>query len=133
MVKESSDEFSFSQDPIEEDAGYVVCHVCGRISGSVVRLFNNAFLSVIRDLIASKSPQLVILDMSQVSLLASEGVGILISAYKALSQHHADSKLILVDLQEAVRNALSIPKMDDVIDIYEDIDAAVEAISKEVA
>ncbi|UQU61451.1 STAS domain-containing protein [Couchioplanes caeruleus] len=66
-------------------------------------------------------PQLV-LDLADVSFLDSSGLGVLLVWFKEL--HGAGGRLCVAGLQEPVASVLRLTAVDQVLDVYDSVEAA---------
>lgn len=69
----------------------------------------------------------VVVDLAQVPFLDSTGLGVLVAAYNRAKA--AGSVLVLARPQRIVKNALRLVQVDHVIDVYDSLDDAREAIA----
>lgn len=76
---------------------------------------------VIHDLINKKKYKLI-LDLSQVKLMNSSGLGILISGLTTAKRAGGD--VILLNLTERIKNLLAITKLDSVFESYDSYEQA---------
>jgi len=67
-----------------------------------------------------------IIDMTDVSFVASLGIRALLSNAKALQRNAC--ALVLVNPQEDVRNTLIMAGLDKIMPIYDTVEAAIEAV-----
>lgn len=89
----------------------------GRLDLQGVQMIDQAFTF---QCVTPKRP--LIVDMSEVSFLASMGIRMFLSAAKALSR--SDCKLILAAPQPDVKNALTISGMANILCITDSLDEA---------
>jgi len=75
--------------------------------------------------IAAARPKLVVLDLSGVEHISSLAIGSLVSLYNAVKRH--DGKVALGPMHENVQGVLRRCRLEDVMAIYESVDAAIAA------
>ena len=80
--------------------------------------------SRLQSLISSK-PQQVVVDMSKVSYIDSSGLAVLIEGMQNVAAY--GGKFSLAGLQESVRPIFEIARLDQVFQIYPDVNAAFAA------
>ena len=68
----------------------------------------------------------LVLDLSQVASIPSQGIGALVALWRASKE--ADQRFILVGLQPAVRESLTICRLDKFFEIFDSIDEALSRI-----
>jgi anti-sigma B factor antagonist len=68
----------------------------------------------------------VIIDLSEVDMITSIGVGLLISSANALKAYHAS--MVLLKPQDKVEKVLRLSNIDQVIPIEHELDAALKRI-----
>jgi anti-sigma B factor antagonist len=101
--------------------GVCVLEVVGRLAPSTAQ---EELTTRVDDLIASGHTNFLI-DLRGVSYISSTGVGALIECY-----HHAEragGKLKLLNPSQAVRQILTVSKLDSVFDIWTDEEAAIRS------
>ena len=84
-----------------------------------------SFNKIIDELIQSDVSFLII-DCSQVELMNSSGLGMLVSAFTNFN--NAGKKLYIVSVPDKIKNLLKITHLDQVLKIYDDQDAALNSI-----
>ncbi|WP_327000138.1 STAS domain-containing protein [Dactylosporangium sp. NBC_01737] len=72
----------------------------------------------------------VVLDLAAVPRLDSSGLGAIVSTYKLLQQR--GGQLYLVSVQPPVRNVFLLTSVDRLMGVYDTVDAAEEAVAREV-
>jgi anti-sigma B factor antagonist len=75
------------------------------------------------DRLLAELPELLVLDLSGVTFLASSGLAVLIRAAQVIGEH--GRRLRLVVETRAVRRPLQITGSDQLFDLFEDLDSAV--------
>ncbi len=90
-----------------------------RIDASVAVRFKDR----VKDL-AGLRPRRVVLDLSTVSFVDSSGLGAIVGSMKALGRGR---QLDLAGLSPAVEKVFQMTRMNSVFQIYDSVDAAVEA------
>ncbi len=94
------------------------------VHGEVDTLTAPALEQALRDLLADPGAgQLVVVDLTGVTFLASSGLAVLIRAAHRATERHL--RLRLVAPSRAVRRPLQITGSDQLFDMYEDVSAAV--------
>ena len=68
----------------------------------------------------------IIIDLVEVDWMNSSGLGILIGAVTTLKNNNG--RLALVNVSNRIRNLLRITKLNDVFEVYENIDSAIESL-----
>jgi anti-anti-sigma factor len=68
----------------------------------------------------------VLVDLHDVTLIDSSGIGVLIAAHRAAQE--AESALVLVAPQPAVRRALQLARADQVLRIFDTVKEGVTAL-----
>lgn len=68
----------------------------------------------------------IIMDMEEVTYTNSMGLSTIIKAYVELKKEEGELKLCC--LQHPIRRLFQITKLDDVIDIYETLDEAIDSL-----
>ena len=101
----------------DQTGSAVVVHVCGSVT------INDA------DLLSAKLQGLVemqvmtiVLDLSKMNFICSDGLGSIISAY--VKRHGENEKLLLVSPQPAVRKVLETTRLTKLFPIYDTIEQA---------
>lgn len=72
----------------------------------------------------NKNIDILIVDLNLVSYLDSTGVGLLISLLKFMRKR--EGKLVLSNLNKKVRRVIELSRLDDIIEIYEYTEQALE-------
>ena len=78
---------------------------------------------MLRDVVDAGARQ-VVLDFTEVTFMDSSGLGLLVDGLKALRDR--GGRLCLAAVQESVHNVLVLSAVDQVVDIYETVQAAEE-------
>jgi anti-sigma B factor antagonist len=78
----------------------------------------------LRTLIATK-PKQVVVDLSRVTYLDSSGLAVLIEGMQKLQEY--GGKFALAGVQESVQHILEIARLDQVFQIFPDVDSALAA------
>lgn len=92
--------------------GEIDLHVSPQISGSL------------KSMIEEKPKQLVV-DLSRVSYIDSSGLAVLIEAMQGVAAY--GGKFALAGLQNSVRPIFEIARLDQIFEIYPDVDSALAA------
>ncbi len=96
------------------------------VAGHLVAAESSYLAAALEDLIAGKE-SLIIVDMSRVKLITSEGLGVLIRARKDASEY--DGRLVLCGLSGNVLDIFKMTRLDKVFAMYESPAAALSAAS----
>jgi len=94
----------------------------GRIDGVNALQFQQALNGEIDDSVSG-----VVIDMSDLSYISSAGLRAVLLISKSLQQREA--RLVLCELQAPIREVFQISGFDQIIDISEDREGAIAAIS----
>ena len=106
-----------------EQAGVVVLSLTGKvIGGPAASLLNDK----VHELVESEQTSIVI-DMQQVNLLNSSGLGILINALTTIRNANGDIRL--AGTSEKIHHILAITKLTTVFKIYPEVDQAISSFS----
>lgn len=70
----------------------------------------------------------IIINLEEVPMMDSVGLGMLIAAYTSLAKK--DSKMVLLNVGRSVRYLLTITKLDQIFEKYDDEDEAMESLKK---
>lgn len=85
-----------------------------------------AFVAAVKEHIADGENRLI-LDLHKVEFIDSSSLGAIVSILKAVGH---DGELVLASVSGSVRELFKITRMDQVIDIFDDRDAATAALSE---
>jgi len=96
------------------------------LSEEVTLLQSNEFKERIKEELAKSNTNKMILDLSQVPLLDSSGLGMLISLFKYINQEQG--KIIFVGMTDYVRKIIGFAKLDKIFAIVDSVDIALEQI-----
>lgn len=72
--------------------------------------------------VISKKPKRVVVDLTRVTYLDSSGLAVLIDGMQKVQQY--GGKFSLAGVQEDVKHVFDIARLDQVFEIYPDVDAA---------
>ena len=75
----------------------------------------------------NKSDGRLVLDLSNVPLMDSSALGMIVATLRGLKKENG--KLVLLNPQKAVANVLSITRLDSIIEIYKDEKKAVDSFN----
>lgn len=91
--------------------------------------FDSAVGAVLRNAIASRleTNRQFVLDMAEVKLVDSGGLGALVAVLKNAKKNEA--KFALVNLQKSVKLMLELSRMDRQFDIHPDLQTAIEKLN----
>ena len=104
--------------------GVHVLHAHGRLTlGEGASLLRETVRSI-----AAGKPASIVLDMADVGLVDSAGIGELVSAYTSTTSQ--GGRFVMAGLQRRVSDLLQITKLDSVFKVYENADRALADLSK---
>ena len=106
----------------ETSNGILVAAPEGRIDGINALQFQQALNGEIDDSVSG-----VVIDMSDLNYISSAGLRAVLLISKVLQQREA--RLVLCALQAPIREVFQISGFDQIIDISEDRDGAIAAVS----
>jgi len=98
--------------------GVAVCKIEGKLSGFEDK---GVVQNKIRDLL-SKDVKNVILDLSKVNWIDSTGLGELIASLSSIKKE--DGHMVLANIQGPVRSLLKMTNLNQIFEIFEDVDEA---------
>ncbi len=103
---------------VEERNGVAVIHLGGRV------MYDSDALRFRKELdnLLNSGKRWIVVEMSKVVAISSTGLGILISAYRAVKDKGGACRL--AQLSEKVRSILEITRLNTVFDIYDRLDEA---------
>lgn len=96
----------------------------GKIIGEAVPTLENEMKRQINE-----SSGRLILDLSDVPLMDSSALGMIVSTLQKLKKENG--RLVLLNPQEPVSNVLSITRLDSIFEIYQDEKGAIESFSND--
>jgi len=97
--------------------GWTVVRVAGELDMDTRPQLQDA----LRDVVDAGALQ-VVLDFAEVPFMDSSGLGLLVDALKLLRDK--GGRLCLAAVQETVRNVLVLSAVDQVVDVYDTVEAA---------
>ena len=92
-----------------------------RVAGELDMDTRAQLQDVLRDVLDTGARRLV-LDFAEVAFMDSGGLGLLVDTVKVLRDR--DGRLCLAALREPVRNVLVLSAVDQVVDVYDTVEAA---------
>ena len=101
-----------------------VCKIEGKLAGLDGK---GKIQEKVKDLIDNKIVNIV-LDLTKVNWIDSTGLGELIASLS--STKNKDGNLILVNLQGPVQSLLKMTNLNDIFDIYENVEEALDKLKK---
>ena len=113
-ARRMDDELTISVSP---EPGYVVVSVAGEIDMDTAAQFRDQLASVISD-----GPRRVVVDLAQVTFMASAGVAVLNGTHRVLAAQ--GGSLVLASLSPAAGRVLSLAGVDQVIPVTGSVAAA---------
>ncbi len=105
----------------EENYGLIIFHVRGKMLGGADANQLNERIHQLLD----ESKNRFVLDLSEVDMMSSSGLGVLVSALTAVRNQMGDMKLAA--LPEKIHHILKITKLDQIFEIYDTVESAVSA------
>jgi len=109
--------------PIDERTLVVSFGADTELEGARSALFKQRF----REVIGRRTRAVVVVDMSRVRFIDSQGLGALVATLKSLRAEGGD--LVLACSSESVRAVLEITKLTRVFETHPDVESAVAAIA----
>ena len=73
----------------------------------------------------AKEPQVLVVDLEKVTYIDSSGLAVLIEAMQNVQKY--GGKFALANVQESVRHIFDIARLDQVFQIFDNVDAALES------
>ena len=73
----------------------------------------------------AKKPKVLVVDLEKVTYCDSSGLAVLIEAMQSLQQY--GGRFAIANVQESVRHIFEIAKLDQVFQIFPDVDSALNA------
>lgn len=108
---------------IEEKYQAAIIELKGNlIGGENAKLFREKLYELI-----DQNKKNLVVDMTDVKLVSSTGIGILISGYTTLKNAGGDLKL--AHISDKVQGVLNITKLNQIFNIYDNVDEAVKSFS----
>jgi anti-sigma B factor antagonist len=101
--------------------GYRGCRLAGEIDFTSAGAVQSSLLAMILP-----GGGAVIVDLSRITFLDSSGVGVLVQAHRTASER--DTRMLIVT-SDPVRKLLRLTGLDTVLETYDDVSAAVAALS----
>ncbi|MDP7423333.1 MAG: STAS domain-containing protein [bacterium] len=83
--------------------------------------------TVLDQLIQKEAARKIVINMSRVNFIYSKGLGVLANGFKIVRKNDGDLKLY--GLQSQVKELFFLTKLDNVFDIYENEEQALESFS----
>ncbi len=102
----------------EEDYGIIIFHLKGKMLGGADANLLNERIHQLLD----EGKTRFILDMENVNMMTSSGLGVIISALTAVRNQMGDIKL--ANLPEKIQHILNITKLDRVFEYYNMVESA---------
>lgn len=84
----------------------------------------------VRDATAKGKIKHIILDLSKVMWIDSTGLGELIASLSSIKKADGGGTLVLASLQGPVQSLLKMTNLDQIFDIYENVETALAKLSK---
>ncbi len=91
----------------------------GNISIDETKLFQD----ILAPIVESSTSKGIIFDCLEVNYIDSSGLGTIVSIYKTLKGQ--DKKFVLININQHIENLLGLTKLDQIITIEEDLEAAI--------
>ncbi len=89
-------------------------------------------LAIIQQLAVSVTPPHLVVDLRNVKFIGSAFLGQMVAAHKAIA-NRPNGRFALCGLSSFCRAAISVSKLDKILEICDDVDAAVRQFSRTVA
>ncbi len=105
----------------EENYGLIIFRLQGKMLGGADANHLNERIHQLLD----EGKNRFVLDLSQVDMMSSSGLGVLVSALTAVRNQMGDVKLAA--LPEKIQHILEITKLDQVFEIYDTVESAMAA------
>ena len=94
-----------------------------KLNGKLERASTGALKNKVSELLKGDHTRLI-LDMAEVRSVDSSGLGSLVAILRTVTRHGGDIKI--VNLQESVRAVFRLVRLENVFEIFNSIEAAVE-------
>ena len=107
-------------DTRNEDNG-VILRLNGKVIGDGVPQFKQKI-----DESIGSGIDWIIIDLDKVPLMDSSALGAIIAAFLKLQEKNG--KLVLLNAQKSILDVLAITKLDSLFEVYDDMQAALEAV-----
>ena len=104
--------------------GIMVLDIQGRVVGDASLELRRSVNGWLAEIPEDEKPK-VILNLDDVSMMDSSGLGILVSAFTSVQKK--GGRLVLAGLGKGLQNLIAITKLTRVFDIYEDEEEAVKS------
>lgn len=108
---------------VQKKNGANVVTVSGHLAAAEI-----SYLSAALDALVAEQAALVIVDLSDIDLITSEGLGVLISTRKNVAAY--DGRLVLCGVTGNVLDVFKMTRLDKVFSLYESSAAALSAVSE---
>ncbi|MFW5795040.1 MAG: STAS domain-containing protein [Bacillota bacterium] len=95
-----------------------------KVDGKIIFENSNQVKEKVKEIIKEKEFNNLIIDLSSTSYLDSSGIGVILSLFKFMRDN--DGKLILVNPNQKVNRVFEMTKLKQILDIYNDINKAIE-------
>ena len=99
-----------------------ILHIQGKIIGSVADQLQNEIERQVQN-----GNNKLIIDLTDVPLLDSTALGVIILAFQVLQR--SGGKLVLLNPQKSVNDILEVTRLTSILEVYETEDAAYDAFS----
>ncbi|MFZ7103676.1 MAG: STAS domain-containing protein [Peptococcaceae bacterium] len=96
------------------------------IKGEVTLLYSNDLKEKIKEELKNSQANKLVLDLSQVPMLDSSGLGMLISLFKYMNQ--GQGQIVYAGMTEYVKKIIGFAKLDKIFTIADDVDKALVQI-----
>jgi len=95
-----------------------------KVDGNVIFENSNQVKEEAKEIIKEKEIYNLIVDLSSASYLDSSGIGVILSLFKFMRDNNG--KLIIANPNEKVKRVFEVTKLNQILDIYNDINKAIE-------
>ncbi|MBF8437335.1 STAS domain-containing protein [Halanaerobiaceae bacterium Z-7014] len=95
-----------------------------KVDGEVIFENSNRVKEKAKEIIKEIEAKKLIVDLSSTSYLDSSGIGVILSLFKFMRDN--DGKLLIANPNEKVKRVFEVTKLNQILDIYNDINKAIE-------
>ena len=94
-----------------------------QLEGEIDLHVSQGVAELLRPMVAKK-PQVLVVDLEKVTYLDSSGLAVLIEAMQNVQKY--GGKFALANVQESVKHIFEIARLDQVFQIFDNVDSALE-------
>ena len=95
-----------------------------RVDGEVIFENSNHVKEEAKEIIKENETKKLIIDLSSTSYLDSSGIGVILSLFKFMRDNNG--KLLIANPNEKVKKVFEVTKLNQILDIYNDLNKAIE-------